>query len=267
MMQAAQKTDDATFFEGEASLGVFVRGLSLTKATQLIWAHGWGVDHRTLLPISQSFDASCSQVLLDFPGFGAVAPPPPSWATQDYADLAIEYLQTLPKGKRIWIAHSFGCRVGVRIAAKYPELLDGLFLIAAAGLKRQRTWGEKIVLKSKVLTYKCLKPLIRQGLIPEKMKQKFGSSDYRNAGPLRPILVRVIQEDLTELAKQVQCPVHLIYGRQDQETPPEMGQRFEGLIPNAKLTVLDHFDHASILTQGQAQVSYLLRQFIEERVL
>ena len=100
--------------------------------------------------------------------------------------------------------------------------------------------------------------------MPERLKNLFGSRDYRAAGSMRQTLVRVIQEDLTEVAKKVQCPVHLVYGAQDDETPPEMGRRFEQQIPNAKLTVLDNFDHGSILTEGQAQVSYLLQQFLRE---
>ncbi|MEN8236014.1 MAG: alpha/beta hydrolase [Pseudomonadota bacterium] len=248
-------------------LALHKRGLESFDVPQLIWAHGWGVDHRTLLPIAQSFDASTSQILFDFPGFGQAPLPPKTWNTQDYADLVIEYLQTLPQkkcqAKRIWVAHSFGARVGLRIAAREPDLLDGLFLIAGAGLQRRRTPVETIVLKSKVYTYKALKPLIHRGLVPEGLKQRFGSTDYRAAGPMRGVLLRVIQEDLTQIAQKVKCPVHLLYGAQDQETPPEMGRRFAELIPNAKLTVLEHFDHANILTEGRAQVSYLLQQFLQ----
>ncbi len=264
MVVEAHKPNDTSFFKGQADLGVFMRGLPLGKAPQLIWAHGWGVDHRTLLPIAQTFDTTNNQVLLDFPGFGVTPPPASAWSAKEYADLAIEWLKTMPKGQRVWIGHSFGVRIGLRIAAKEPELLDALFLIAGAGLRRQRTMSETIALKSKIYAYKALKPMIKRDLVPDSIKNRFGSADYRSAGPMRQTLVRVIQEDLTEIAKRIKCPVQLVYGAQDQETPPEIGQKFASLIPKAKLTVLDHLDHYTILTDGQAQISYLLQQFLEE---
>ena len=54
----------------------------------------------------------------------------------DYADAFAEWLSTLPRARRIWIGHSFGCRVGLQLAARHPATVDGLFLIAAAGLPR-----------------------------------------------------------------------------------------------------------------------------------
>src|SRR5207248_3158287 len=73
------------------------------------------------------------------PGFGASPPPPAVWGTADYADAMAEWIATLPAGRRVWIGHSFGCRVGLQLAARHPDSVHGIVLIAAAGLPPRRS--------------------------------------------------------------------------------------------------------------------------------
>ena len=61
----------------------------------------------------------------------------------------------------------------------------------------------------------------------------FGSSDYKIAGPMRKILIKTVNENLEGSARKIQCPTLLIYGENDQHTPPETGQRFEQMIPKS----------------------------------
>ncbi len=231
---------------------------------QLVWAHGWMHSHSTLLPMAQSMEKVCSNLLLDFPGFGNSPPPTEVWGTRQYADHVAAWLKTIPCRKRIWIGHSFGCRVGIQLASAYPELVDGLFLIAAAGLPPVRSLPQRIKIKFKVYCYKVLKMTVALGLSQEWLTRRFGSQDYINAGEMRPIFIKTISEDLTETAKLVQCPVRLIYGINDTETPPGIGKRFEKLIPNASLALLPRYDHISILMEGRHQVLHQLASFIEK---
>ena len=200
--------------------------------------------------------------LIDFPGFGASPKPDFDWGTSEYADATAAFLETLPRGRRLWIGHSFGCRVGIQLAARYPHLLDGLFLIAAAGIPQKRPLIASLIIKSKIALYKTIRtlPLFDQ----EQLKNNFGSTDYRTAGEMRGILTNVVGEDLTNVARQITCPVRLIYGSCDIETPPEIGRRFASLIPLAKFIQLDGHDHYSILNRGQHQTTYQVKQFIEE---
>ena len=229
--------------------------------TQFIWAHGWMQSHSTLLPLAQSLEKIGSHFLLDLPGFGASAAPNNVWSSKDYADDAAAWLKTLPSGKRIWIGHSFGCRVGIQLAANYPELIDGLFLVAAAGLPKQRTLLQQIKFKTRIYTYKGLKKLIPLGLNEDWLRNKFNSPDFQNAGDLRPIFLKIIAENLTEVAQQVHCPVHLIYGANDTQTPPDIGRRYAKLMPKAVFSLLPGYDHYTILTEGMHQVSHQLREF------
>jgi pimeloyl-ACP methyl ester carboxylesterase len=229
----------------------------------VVWGHGWGQSREAFRPMTQSLPRQ-AHLLLDFPGFGASPPPPLTWGTADYADAVAELVAPLRTGKRIvWVGHSFGGRVGVQLAARRPELVDGLFLVAAAGLPRKRTLPQKLKMYAKIYTFKTLKhlaPLL--GLDVEKLRAKFGSADYRTAGALRPVFLNTIREDLSEQARQVRCPACLVYGENDDEAPPEIGARFAKLIPQAEIAVLPGQDHYSLLGAGRHPVLKRLSDFM-----
>lgn len=236
-------------------------------ATRIVWAHGWGQSGAAFRPLAEAFAGSAENLLLDLPGFGASPVPPETWGTADYADAAAELLANLPPIKRtIWIGHSFGCRVGVQLAARHPGLLDAMVLIAAAGLKRKRSPLEQARFGARRLAFRGLKRFYAlTGRDAAPLAARFGSADYRNAGPLRPVFVRAVNEDLGEVARTVTCPVLLVFGRNDTETPPDMGERYAALMGAARLVVLDHQDHYSVLGDGRHAVIKQIADFIKRQ--
>lgn len=233
------------------------------EGLQLVWGHGWGQDHRALLPLAEAATGLAPSLLLDFPGFGQSPPPPGPWGTADYADAVAARLQAQPAGKRIWIGHSFGCRVGLQLAARHPTLIDAMLLIAGAGLPRRRSLGERLRLKMRVWRFKTAKLFVPEGPGRDRLRQRFGSADYRMAGPMRGVFLNVIREDLSDVARRVACPVKLLYGEKDTETPPEIGERLQTLLPQGALTVLSGFDHYTLLSEGRHQVLMGLKQLVE----
>jgi len=250
---------------GGADFAVFPLGEASATGPLLIWAHGWGHTHAAFAPLAQAMRGIAPSVLIDFPGFGASPLPPGAWGTADYADAVAEWLPQMPAGRRIWIGHSFGCRVGLRLAARHPGLIDALFLVAAAGLAPRRSLAERVWRTVRRRAYRCLRNLVPDGPARERLRQRFGSADYRQAGILRPILVKTVGEDLAPVARQVTCPTMLVYGEHDSETPPELGERFRALMPQAELAVLRGLDHWTVLTDGQHQIAHRLSQLVERR--
>ena len=234
------------------------------NTTQLVWGHGWMNTHSTLAPLAEYFSRDYSNLLVDFPGFGCSPIPPSVWGTREYADHIAGFLKTLPKQKRIWIGHSFGCRIGIQLAAFYPELLDGLFLVGAAGLPIQRSIIGSAKIKSKIFTYKLMKRIVPTTALREKIGAYFGSRDYATAGALRPIFSKVIREDLSDVARVVKCPVFLVYGEMDTETPVSMGVAFSKLFSQSTLIRLPRFGHLDILSDGMHQLRHQLTQFMRE---
>jgi pimeloyl-ACP methyl ester carboxylesterase len=249
--------------ESGPKLAITEVGTPQQDRLHLVWGHGWGQSAAALVPVAETLKPFASSSLVDFPGFGKSSNPPESWGTAEYADFIAEWMEGLPASRRIWIGHSFGGRVGIQLAARHPKLVSGMVLIASAGLQRRRTLTEGLRFRLRKTAFKTARRLVRDGPQLDALRQRFGSSDYRSAGAMRPILTRVVSEDLSEPAKAVQCPTLLVYGTSDTETPPEMGERYKALIPNSELAVLTGFDHLSVLSEGRHQLVLRIRRFLE----
>jgi pimeloyl-ACP methyl ester carboxylesterase len=231
--------------------------------TDIVWGHGWNHSSSALLPMATSLAHFAFSSLIDFPGFGRSPMPPEVWGTADYADAVAGWLNGLPPRRRIWVGHSFGCRVGIQLAARHPGLLSGMVLMAAAGLPRKRTFMERLGLFWRRSVFQIAKLVAPEGPARNRLRARFGSADYQAAAAMRPILVRVVNENLASTAAKVECPVLLIYGANDRDTPPEMGRRFQSLIPRAELVILDGFDHLGLLDEGRHQAVYQIQRFLK----
>jgi pimeloyl-ACP methyl ester carboxylesterase len=216
-------------------------------------------------PFADSLSARACHLLIDFPGFGASPLPPLDWGTAEYADALADFIEPYRDHKKvIWAGHSFGCRVGIQLAARHQNLIDGLFLLSAAGLPRRRNIFQKLQMRQRIYTFKILKilaPLFNLDL--EMLKTKVGSADYRKAGAMRSIFVRTVRENLSLQAQKIKCPTQLVYGEEDKETPPEIGERLQKLIPHADLAILPGQDHYSVLGAGRHIVIKRFADFME----
>jgi pimeloyl-ACP methyl ester carboxylesterase len=231
----------------------------------LIWAPGWGQSHRELLPLADSLRRCGRSILIDLPGFGASPPPPGAWGTADYADAVAEWLAGTATARHIWIGHSFGCRVGLQLAARHPELVAGLFLIAAPGLSPRRSPTARARLAARRWAFRAARRFVPEGPRRERLRQLFGSADYHQAAPaMRQVLVKAVTEDLSAPARAVCCPALLVYGADDRDTPPDIGERLQRLMPRARLVVLRGFGHLDTVTEGRHQLAQLIAEFVEQ---
>src|SRR5512135_195565 len=97
---------------GAAFAAYRLAGAMSSGAAELVWAHGWGHSHAALAPLAEAMRPRADSWLVDLPGFGASPLPPGAWGTADYADAMAAWIETLPARRRVWVGHSFGCRVG-----------------------------------------------------------------------------------------------------------------------------------------------------------
>jgi pimeloyl-ACP methyl ester carboxylesterase len=209
--------------------------------------HGWGVDSQSIRPIAQYVNTSLAAraYALDFPGFGLSDTPQTAWGVNDYVQVVVELLDQLHLDTVDLIAHSFGGRVALKLAAQAPQRVNRLVLAGCAGIRPDRTAGYYV----KVATAKATRRVTRllPGSLGERVRatvlSRLGSRDYRSAGKLRGTFVKVINEDLRHVLPHIQAPVLLIWGDLDTETPLKDGQLMAELIPQARLVVLPKTGH------------------------
>ena len=67
---------------------------------------------------------------------------------------------------------------------------------------------------------------------------------------MRQCLVKVVNEDLTDLIHNINVPTLLIWGEKDDAVPLSDGRLMEKLIPDAGLVVFEGCGHYAFLEQG-----------------
>ena len=85
----------------------------------------------------------------------------------------------------------------------------------------------------------------------------------KDFGEMRDIFLATIQEDQSDILPNVACPVRLIFGGLDTETPPEFGHRMKAFIPDSQLKIMETMTHWDVLTRGAAQITDTLVKLIE----
>jgi pimeloyl-ACP methyl ester carboxylesterase len=215
--------------------------------------HGWGQSLQSMLPMGQLLAGVATIHALDLPGFGASEPPPKDWDTFAYAKRVLAYLDEQGIARADLMGHSFGGRVAVQMAAHWPDRVRSIVLIGAAGLRPRRTFRQRLrVAFSRWLGKfaRMLPGALREPLLRWR-EGRFGSRDFRAAPePLKSILSRVVAEDLQAEARRIRAPALLLWGRNDTETPVEMGERYAGLIAGSRMLVLEDHDHFPFVGAG-----------------
>ncbi|CCQ95222.1 Alpha/beta hydrolase fold protein [[Clostridium] ultunense Esp] len=213
--------------------------------------HGWGANINTVLSIVNLLKPYFKVYAIDLPGFGESEIPKEVFGSEDYARIVKKFLDIMEIKKTILIGHSFGGKLSIILGSEYPEIVDKIVLINSAGLIPKR--GLKYYLK--VYTFKILRFIYKSFFFwisddekMEKFYKKFGSTDYKEAdGIMRKILVRVVNENLKPILKDIQSPTLLIWGDRDMATPLYMGKTMEKEIPDSGLVVLEGTGHYSYL--------------------
>lgn len=211
--------------------------------------HGWGAEIRTVKPVADALSEKFKVWLVDLPGFGDSDEPPENWDVYSYALFVKKLTEELEISDPILIGHSFGGRLSIILAAKKLLNPPKIILVDSAGIKPKRG----IDYCCKVYTYKVMKRIAAltgkiSKSLEDKIKSKFGSSDYKNASQtMRAVFVRVVNEDLTYLLKDITCPTLLFWGENDDATPLSDAKKMEKLIPDAGIVTVPGGGHYSYL--------------------
>jgi len=237
--------------------GVRVRYQQAGHGPDVLLLHGWGGQIESFHPVTQALAAHFRTTAIDFPGHGQSGLPPQPWHVSDFLGSALQLMDRLELSRPHIVAHSFGGRVTIKLAAQYPDRAARLLFTAGAGVPAPASAGVR--LKRLAAHFKRFVPTG----VREKLAPRLSSSDYRNAGELRPTLSHVVAEDLTPYLHSINHRTLLVWGDQDRETPLRCGQVMKDKMPNAELVVFAGAGHFPYLDQP-AKFNMLALRFLRE---
>lgn len=184
---------------------------------------------------------------IDLPGFGQSEVGVP-FSVEEVADLIYSFTLKLAISKPILIGHSYGGRVAIVYASKYPVLK--LVLVSAAGIRQKLKFSKKLKIKIYKMLKKCHLPV------------KMGSTDYQNADNVKRImLVKAVNQDLCEFMVKIDTPTLLIYGVNDDVTPLKLAEQIKSKIKNSALIKIEDCGHFPYLERA-SYFSIVLMSFL-----
>ena len=229
---------------------------------RIIWLHGWGTDHNSLISLAMQFQNQAENYLVDLPGFGQTHKPEKAYGSEDYADVVADFIKSLPPKKTIVIGHSNGGRVIISLISKYKHIVDGAVLIAGAGMPLRRG----IFFKIYSWTIRTFSPTVKK-IFPFLKNVSLGSADYRNSsGVMKETFLKIIKEDLREKAKEIEMPVLLIYGDLDRDTPTYFGEEYNKSIKNSQLNIISGATHWGLILEYRTKVHHIITNFIRKNL-
>lgn len=258
---------------GEGPAIVFVHGLSGSWPNWLEQLPVFARDHRV--------------IAMDLPGFGHSSMPREHITISEYARILDELLETLSVDAATLVGNSMGGFVSAELAIAFPQRVERLVLVSAAGISTYRRRDVERIepylrrVASIVAVYTgwtaarsewiARRPRLRNltlGLVtrhPSRLPAALAAEQLRGAGKpgfmqaLRANIDYPVQERLPEIA----CPTLIVWGDEDRVITVRDASVFEELIPNSKKVIFEGTGHMAML-ERPAAFNELLSEFISE---
>ncbi len=215
----------------------------------IVLFHGWGANKEAFTPIINKLSAYMRVVALDFPGFGKSDEPKEVWDVEAYALFMKKFIKEADCEGAIWLGHSFGGRVIIKLFEKMEAKPSKIVLVDSAGIKPKRGLDYYFKVYTYKLGKKVLKlPVLNKTGLYEKLVKNAGSSDYKVLSKnMRATMSKVVNEDLRGYLPDINVPTLLIWGDKDTATPLSDAKLMDKLLPDSGIVVLEGAGHFSYL--------------------
>ena len=239
----------------DAPAVVLLHGFGSSLQTWDVWAKGLAATHRV--------------VRIDLPGSG-LSPPDPAHDYRDERslDMLIALMDSLGLQRASLVGHSMGGRIAWTFAAKFPERVDKLVLVAPDGFASFGfEYGKPMEVPATLglMRHVLPKPLLRMNLKsayarPEALSDAVATR-YHDLilapGARQAMLDRLRQTVLQEplpLLRQIKAPSLLVWGEADAMIPVSNAQDYLQAIEGSRLVSWPQVGH---LPQEEAAESSL----------
>jgi len=162
--------------------------------------------------------------------------------------------------------NSLGGHVALELTLTHPERVSGLILAGSSGLfERGYTRGVPHRPSSEYVREKMQEIFYDPTLVTPAWVE-----EVRRVVTALPSAMRVVRfardakrHKLEERLPHIHVPTLIVWGEEDQITPPEVAQRFHALIPDSRLVFLAHCGHVPMLERPDTFNS-VVRAWLEE---
>jgi pimeloyl-ACP methyl ester carboxylesterase len=258
--------------QGEPPI-VFVHGLSGSWTNWLEQLPAFADTHRVLA--------------MDLPGFGHSPMPREQISIAGYARTLDGLLAARGIDAAVVVGNSMGGFIGCELAIAYPQRVERLALVSAAGLSTYNEPAATRALPALRRTQRVLagttawlaaksdavtsRPRLRKEVLrlvaahPERLPAALAAEQLRGAGKagFLDALGAVLTYDVRARLPEIACPTLIMWGDRDRLISVRDASAFEELIPNARKVIFEDTGHVAML-ERPTQFNALVSEFIAE---
>ena len=243
-------------------------------AQTVVFAHGLLLDQHMFEAQRQALDARYRVIAYDHRGQGDSAPAAGGYDMDSLTEDTVDLIRATGSAPCHFIGLSMGGFVGMRLAARYPELVRSLTLLSTSASPEAMLQRVRYRAMQAVLALFGPGPLISQ-MLPVMFGQSFLQDPARAAvrerwihhvqslprrvvGPVSGVIGRV---GVVDELKYIRCPTLVLTGDEDHTTPSAEAERIVAHIAGARLVRLPGCGHTSSIEAADA-VSQALAEFL-----
>jgi pimeloyl-ACP methyl ester carboxylesterase len=262
--------------------------VSYGSGPPVLFVHGLGGSWQNWLEnMPVIADAGYRSIAVDLPGFGESEMPREKISISGYGRWVESLLDELDTGPVALVGNSMGGFIGAETAIKFPQHIERLVLVSAAGIsiEHQRndvamnalyrteavskyvaTW---LAARSETLT---TRPGLRRALLrfvaahPHRLPGPLIAEQVRGVGKhgFLPALDALTSYPIRERLPDIACPTLIVWGADDQLVPRADADVFEELIPDSRKVVFEDTGHVAMF-ERPARFNRLLTDFLAEK--
>jgi len=263
-----------------------VNVVELGSGPPIVFIHGLSGSWQNWLEQLPVFAREHRIIALDLPGFGASEMPAEKITISGYGRFVNALLDELGVGSAAIVGNSMGGFIGGELAIRFPERVERLVLVSAAGLSIEYLRNERALavlntLENRLAAYSgwlasrsdalARRPGARRlifGIVahrPERLPGPLVAEQVRGSGKAGfvPALDALTDYPIRDRLGEIGCPTLIVWGAEDKLVPARDADEFARLIPNSRKVVWPETGHVAML-ERPAAFNALLEAFLAE---
>jgi len=253
----------------------------------LVFVHGLSGSWPNWLYQLPAFAPTHRVITLDLPGFGHSPMPREEITISGYARLLDQLLDRLGIDAAAVVGNSMGGHIATELAIAFPQRVERLVLVSAAGLSTYNHRGSNAVLpamrhverslmavtawtaaKSDTVARRArlrdatLNVVVRH---PSRLDPAVAAEQLRGAGKpgFMQAFEAVLRYDVRDRLPEIACPTLIVWGDRDRLIPVRDADLFAELIPDSRKVVFGDTGHMAMLERPES-FNALLAEFLAE---
>jgi pimeloyl-ACP methyl ester carboxylesterase len=262
--------------------GTSVNVVEIGSGPPLLLVHGLSGCWQNWLENIPHFARTHRVIAPDLPGFGASEMPEGEISIGGYARFADRLCAALGVDAAAVVGNSMGGFVGTELAIRFPQRVERLVLVSAAGISIEHVQREPVLAVARAMALSAgwsasrldafaRRPGLRRlalGLVchrPDLLPAPLALELMKGSGraAFLPALEAHFGYPIRERLPEIACPTLIVWGEKDRIIPVRDAATFERLIPNARKLVYPRTGHVAML-ERPARFNADLEAFLAE---